>query len=441
MWTIKSAALSIVQSITLKRKNRSRPSAKSIFENINKDIQSGSVDWLEISVFQDAFNYLESEGIIFNKKRDGNDSYYLSNKNVDDIFPPTSDIDSVIETDSLNFIDNKSEDCGGNTCSKKEINDIFEDVISRKISVLVKAELEKILGDADTFRTPNAASNNDDTLINTLKSDIIFLKEELLNKNKIIELLVEESCNRQHDINKKPSTSQTICANEWTQIPKRQRKNISNNTASWNTDVMNLANRYSILSPSDNEIDTSSSANGILHNSSHIKRNSTVSNRRIAIVGDSLLKHVDQYKMRNSTPQNKNIWVKSFGGADVDDMEHHIIPTLKRSPSLLVIHCGTNSLQSKKSADQIAHDILKLASRAKTNENEVIVSSLIARRDALNHKGTEVNKCLKLKCDQHNFEFLDNSNISNRHLNSSGIHLNALGTYQLARNFLDIIKI
>ena len=110
MWTIKSAALSIVQSITLKRKNRSRPSAKSIFENINKDIQSGSVDWLEISVFQDAFNYLESGGIIYNKKRDGNDSYYLSNKNVDDIFPPTSDIDSVIETDCLNFIDNKSED-------------------------------------------------------------------------------------------------------------------------------------------------------------------------------------------------------------------------------------------------------------------------------------------------------------------------------------------
>ena len=44
-------------------------------------------------------------------------------------------------------------------------------------------------------------------------------------------------------------------------------------------------------------------------------------------------------------------------------------------------------------------------------------------------------------CTKNNFGFIDNSNIESKHLNDSGLHLNELGTSQLANNVLEIIKI
>ena len=55
IWYIKSAAESIVNSITLIRESHRRPSVDATFNHLSKKKQLGSDTWLEISDFQGCF--------------------------------------------------------------------------------------------------------------------------------------------------------------------------------------------------------------------------------------------------------------------------------------------------------------------------------------------------------------------------------------------------
>ena len=106
---------------------------------------------------------------------------------------------------------------------------------------------------------------------------------------------------------------------------------------------------------------------------------------------------------------------------------------------MYICHFGTNNLRSPKSADQIAREIVNIGLEIKTDQNEVVISSITHRNDKLNAKGSDVNKLLKSLCNDYSLGFIDNGNIRRNHLNSSGLHLNMQGTAALANNFLDYI--
>ena len=73
----------------------------------------------------------------------------------------------------------------------------------------------------------------------------------------------------------------------------------------------------------------------------------------------------------------------------------------------------------------------------KSHENEILVSSLVARGDRWNEHVSQVNNILKARCHREGFPFIDNSNIDPAfHLNRSNLHLNSEGTRMLANNFL-----
>ena len=57
-------------------------------------------------------------------------------------------------------------------------------------------------------------------------------------------------------------------------------------------------------------------------------------------------------------------FVKTFPGATTEDMESYIIPTLRRNPDILIIHCGTNDLR-KEDPGKIAKEITRVAIQAK----------------------------------------------------------------------------
>ena len=40
--------------------------------------------------------------------------------------------------------------------------------------------------------------------------------------------------------------------------------------------------------------------------------------------------------------KGRNVKVRHFPGSTVDDMNHHIVPILRKKPSHLIIHVGTN---------------------------------------------------------------------------------------------------
>ena len=173
----------------------------------------------------------------------------------------------------------------------------------------------------------------------------------------------------------------------------------------------------------------------------HIVKRKNKSKRQIVVLGDSMTKNIDKYKIKNKLRNNENIYIKSFPGANISDMHDYCRPSKKHSPDVFILHVGTNDLRDIKTPDEIANDIIKLAGDLKSDVNEVIISGIITRSDKLNTKGENVNLLLSSKCSDNGIGFIDNSDINTSHLNNSGIHLNQNGTIKLARNFLSAINL
>ena len=91
------------------------------------------------------------------------------------------------------------------------------------------------------------------------------------------------------------------------------------------------------------------------------------------------------------------------------------------------MHISTNDLPGSKNSHEIANEILEFANLIKTSENNVDVSSIVARKNFKN---------LKDKCEEHNLQLIQNHNINPLyHTNAKGLHLNDYGDKQLTRNF------
>ena len=172
-------------------------------------------------------------------------------------------------------------------------------------------------------------------------------------------------------------------------------------------------------------------------------RESKRNKKNILIIGDSMVKHLDGRKLKGSLGNGQNFYVKSFSGANTEDMADYSKPPMKRNPDVVILHVGTNSLGTNKPAEDIANEINDLAVDLRNGENEVVVSAIIPRGDdlALNEKGKVVNQELKALCETNDLDFIDHQNIDEtKHLNGSALHLNRMGTALLANNFTKYLK-
>ena len=68
-------------------------------------------------------------------------------------------------------------------------------------------------------------------------------------------------------------------------------------------------------------------------------------NKRIYILGDSMIKNLKGWKMSTKL-KNANVYVKDFAGAKVRCMKDNIKPSLREKPDHIVLHVGTNDLVS-----------------------------------------------------------------------------------------------
>ena len=174
------------------------------------------------------------------------------------------------------------------------------------------------------------------------------------------------------------------------------------------------------------------------------KYSDTINNKKkrsTIILGDSLIKDIEQHKMKQALGNKERVFAKHFLGANVDHMKSYAIPSKRYDNDLVILHVGTNDLRESKSAKEIASSIIDLATDLKTENNNIMLSSITPRNDKLNEKGAEVNSHLKSLCSIHNFTFIDNSNIiKSYHLNKCGLHLNYKGTNVLGSNMVDAIN-
>ena len=92
-------------------------------------------------------------------------------------------------------------------------------------------------------------------------------------------------------------------------------------------------------------------------------------------------------------------------------MNSYVCPTMKKSPSRIILHCGTNDLNTNQSPWTIAEDIIELAKAMENKDTEVLVSIIVQRRDKFNGKALEVNEALERECERMRLGFIDNSNI------------------------------
>ena len=112
-------------------------------------------------------------------------------------------------------------------------------------------------------------------------------------------------------------------------------------------------------------------------------------------------------------------------------------PTVRDfNPDHIILHCGTNDLNSERTASQIARSIIELALSLKSKDNKISVSLIVPRNDNLNNKASEVNCRLVHMCDERNIPYIDHTNSiqPENHLNESKLHFNRYGTIAFANS-------
>ena len=142
------------------------------------------------------------------------------------------------------------------------------------------------------------------------------------------------------------------------------------------------------------------------------------------ILGDSMVKHVYGWELKEKCGDNCNVYVKSFPGATTKDMYSYSQPSIERKPDIAILHVGTNDLVTRrgeemKSEVEIAQGIVDLADHIRSHDIEVVVSGIIAHGEKyLDKKREKVNFILEDLCSEKKLTFIDHPNIeATKHLN------------------------
>ena len=125
-------------------------------------------------------------------------------------------------------------------------------------------------------------------------------------------------------------------------------------------------------------------------------------------------------------------------------MESYIIPTLKRNPDVVIIHCGTNDL-GKEDPGKIATKITRVAIQGKKTVCKVAVSSLLAGGDSdlLERKRVQVDMMLQKSLADNEIDLIEHKVFDTDWqylLYDDGIHLNDDGTNVLGNDFVNYIN-
>ena len=299
------------------------------------------------------------------------------------------------------------------------INESFYTTLISKIKDEVKIAVcnELKVVNSDRYTNKRAKECNCNTeIIETLNKHVDFLQKELLSKDAIINMLITDKCTtnvdsnnneykyktelqnkqtlRKHDIN--PSTHRN---NSDTHKNNSDTHNNNSDTHNNNSGTHKIIPAHIIIIPAHKNmiLTNTNNCNGTDFEDVNSKKKSG-NQRSISIIGDSILKEIDPYLMRKKlNNKTDKLYVHSFKGATVKHMNHHAQPVMGYNPNLVIIHAVTNSLRGSSTPDEVATEILELTTSLKNGTNEIVVSSIVPRRDHLNEKVGKVNDALTTK--------------------------------------------
>ena len=111
-------------------------------------------------------------------------------------------------------------------------------------------------------------------------------------------------------------------------------------------------------------------------------------------------------------------------------MHDHVKPIVRDfDTDHIILHCGTNDLNSDRTSSQIAREIIDLAISLKSDKSKISISLLTPRSDELNNKASAVNNLSSNICSHQNIAYIDHSClIQQNHIKESKVHLNRYET-------------
>ena len=119
--------------------------------------------------------------------------------------------------------------------------------------------------------------------------------------------------------------------------------------------------------------------------------------KKVIILGDSVIKHVNGYDIAGKLDKCK-VFVKRFSGAKVRCLNDHMKPSLRENPDHFVLHIGANDLNSDRSPELITKSITDVGSSLKNDSHDVSISSIVVRNDKFKEKAAQVNENLERLC-------------------------------------------
>ena len=150
------------------------------------------------------------------------------------------------------------------------------------------------------------------------------------------------------------------------------------------------------------------------------------------IVGDSMLNGLDESHLRNCK-------VRVYPGSSIEDMNYNIIPLLRKRPSTVILHIGTNNT-TRDNSHQIIEKLknLKQFILSQIPDVRLIISSLIQIYD--DDKAQLTSDVTNTMLNSVSSDIINNDNISRNHLGKRGHHMTPYGTGRLAMNIIKVLK-
>ena len=229
------------------------------------------------------------------------------------------------------------------------------------IKIFIKEELK--------FSKPeNHLVNSNTEIIKSLEKELEFLKQELINKNKLIELYTSKIFG--HDKDNSNGNNFNLYTDLSTLNSKMVDETINSCSNILDSSVSKTINCGSNLSTSQisEEYDQRKNVKKKLdeqladvRKQIHESYNSFKSNNQLLhyhnktppttptqwakgttlIAGDSMLHEIDENRLSGAKPNSVN--VRIFRGATIDDMKDFLKPYLKRSSTNIILHVGRNN--------------------------------------------------------------------------------------------------
>ena len=373
--------------------------------SVHKEIIK-TIDFEKISktFLDDRINMLIQNDKIINKLNRNKDSFRIAgndfNSSITDVLPMTQNCLSFLSTPS--FSASRDQRPSNNIIQ----TDIFTDTISnevklRKLKDSIINELHvKMTGIIkDQIKLQHSNQEPTENTFAVYRKEIELLKNEMKKKEDLIKTLLdtikELTTAKSHPLTKPVQSFVVDSAsnsdlNSPTSIGKSESlseqltQGVNLNTVDGEEPPQNKKERRSLQDQLE-EVKKKKKEEFYASKKSNSKDNHTSSSQdlyprnTIVIAGESIINGVFEDRLRR---RNHVVKVRNFPGANVEDMRHNVIPLIRKKPSHLIIHAGTNDAKkftSREILDQLLN--LKKFVSEQVPDCKVIISTPTVRSD------------------------------------------------------------